>query len=91
MEATDENILMNPDSTIEIQVQCNTNDSGNENDGAILKKSDSVNSDDDIALTPLATSIEETDKALDSAGQCIKVIGQFGREKTLKFSYLVTM
>ena len=68
MEATNENILMNPDSTIEIQVQCNTNDSGNENDGAILKKSDSVNSDDDIALTPLPTSIEETDKVLDSPG-----------------------
>ena len=68
METADENNFMNPDSTIEIQVQCNTNDSGNENDGAILKKSDSVNSDDDIALTPLPTSIEETDKALDSAG-----------------------
>ena len=68
MEATDGNDFKNPDSTIEIQVQCNTNDSGNENDGAILKKSDSVNSDDDIALTPLPTSIEETDKVLDSAG-----------------------
>ena len=68
MEATDGNDFKNLDSTIEIQVQCNTNDSGNENDGAILKKSDSVNSDDDIALTPLPTSIEETDKALDSAG-----------------------
>ena len=68
MEATDGNDFKNPDSTIEILVQCNTNDSGNENDGAILKKSDSVNSDDDIALTPLPTSIEETDKVLDSAG-----------------------
>ena len=71
MEATHGNDFKNPESknpTIEIQVQCNTNDSGNENDGAILKKSDSVNSDDDIALSPLPTSIEETDKALDSAG-----------------------
>ena len=68
MEATDGNDLKNSDSTIEIQVECNINDSGNENDGAILKKSDSLNSDVDIALTLLPTSIEETGQALDSAG-----------------------
>ena len=68
MEATDGNNLKNSYSTIEIQVECNINGSENENDGAILKKSDSLNSDDDIALTLLPTSIEETGQALDSAG-----------------------
>ena len=67
-EATDKNDLMNPDSTIEIQVEHSKNDSGNEHEGIILNKTDSVKSDDDIALEPLHASIEETAKALNSAG-----------------------
>ena len=68
MEATDKIDLMNPDSTIEIQVEHNENDSGNENEGIILNKTDSVKSDDDIALVPMHTSIEESGKALNSSG-----------------------
>ena len=68
MATRDENNLINPDSTIEVQVERDENDSGNENEGMILNKVDSVTSDDDIALGPLQTSIEETGKALNSAG-----------------------
>ena len=68
MEATVENNLINPDSAIEIQVECNTNDSRNDNEVINLNKSDSVKSDDEIALVPLQTSIEETGKFLNSPG-----------------------
>ena len=78
MEATDENNLTNLNSTIEIQVECKENDSGNKNEGIILNKSDSVKSDDDIVLSPLQTSIEETGNAINSTGYCIRIIGQFG-------------
>ena len=68
METTDENNFMNPDSTIEIQIEHNENDSGNENEGINLNKTDSVKSDEDIALVRLHDSIEETGKPLNSAG-----------------------
>ena len=68
MEATDGKNLTNPDSTIEIQFECNENDSGNEKEGRILNEGDGVKSDDDIILGPLQTSVEETDKALNSSG-----------------------
>ena len=68
MEATVENNLINPDSAIEIEIECNTNDSGNDNEVIILNKSDSVKSDDDIVLVPLQTSIEETGKVANSPG-----------------------
>ena len=68
METADENNFMNPDSTIEIQVKHNENDSGNENEGIGLNKTDSVKSDEHIALGRLHDSIKETGKSLNSAG-----------------------
>ena len=68
MEATVENDFINPDSAVEIKVECNTNDSRNDNEFIILNKSDSVKSDNDIVLVPLLTSIEQTGKDLDSPG-----------------------
>ena len=44
------------------------NDFCNENESIILNKTESVKSDDDIALGPLHTSIEESGKALNSSG-----------------------
>ena len=68
MEVTNEYNLMNPDSTIENQVKHNENNCGNKNEGIILNKTDSVKSDDDIALCPLHSSIEDTGQTLNSAG-----------------------
>ena len=68
MEVTVENNLIDPDSAIEINVERHDDDSGNRNEGIILNESDSVNSEDAIALSPLQTSIDETGKALNSAG-----------------------
>ena len=68
MEATDGKNLTNPDSTIEMQFECNENDSGNEKEGIIFNEGDGVKSDDGIVLGPLQSSIEETGKVLNSAG-----------------------
>ena len=68
MEATVENNWIKPDSAIEIEIESNTNDSGNDNEVIILNKSDSVKSDDDIVLIPMQTSIEETGKVENSPG-----------------------
>ena len=45
MKATNESNMIDPESTIEIHVECNENDSENQNDGAILNKRDSIDSD----------------------------------------------
>ena len=74
MEGTDKNDLMNPDSTVEIQIEHSENDYCNENKNIILNKTDSVKSVDDIALETLHASIEETAKALNSAGKSIRII-----------------
>ena len=68
MEATVEHNLINPDSAVEIQVERNEDDSGNDNEVINLSKSDSAKSDDDIALVPLQTSIVDTGKDLKSVG-----------------------
>ena len=68
METTDENNLINPNSTIEIQAEHDKNDSGNENEGIILNETDSVKSDKHIVLGRLHDSIEETGKAFIFAG-----------------------
>ena len=68
MKATNESNMIDPESTIEIHVECNENDSENQNDGVILNKRDSVESDPDKVVVPLLPSIDETGKDLKSSG-----------------------
>ena len=68
MKATNESNMIDPESTIEIHVECNENDSENQNDGAILNKRDSIESDPDKVVVPLLPSINRAGKDLKSTG-----------------------
>ena len=68
MKATNESSMIDPESTNEINVECNENDSENQNDGAILNKRDSIESDPDKVVALLLPSIDETGKESKSSG-----------------------
>lgn len=74
MEATNESILINPESKFEIHVEFSANDSENEKEGVVLNKRDSIESTSDNVISPLQTSTAENGESLKSAGKSFTTI-----------------